>query len=235
MVELQPSPATLTTSQSLVDRLNLLKSSSRSTVIVGSSGSVASIKTLQLCQKVLESNYNVVLVATEKSLPFLTADMQMNEDLPVDQWLRAHWEKLDPEQPLQMWFSDQDEWEGWKQRADPVLHIELRKLAKLLVIAPLSANTMAKIANGLCDNLLTCIVRCWDFSATSEQKVIVAPAMNTFMYVHPITEIQEKFLRETLRITVLPTVEKTLMCGDTGKGAMASVETIKEAIDAFFA
>ena len=90
---------------------------------------------------------------------------------------------------------------------------------------------MAKMANGLCDNLLTCVFRCWDIRAES---VIVAPAMNTFMYEHPITETQERFLRETLNVKVLATVEKTLMCGDVGKGAMASVDTILEAVSNFF-
>lgn len=44
-----------------------------------------------------------------------------------------------------------------------MLHIELRRWADVLVIAPLSANSLAKLAGGLCDNLLTCIVRAWDF------------------------------------------------------------------------
>lgn len=43
------------------------------------------------------------------------------------------------------------------------MHIELRNWADVLLIAPLSANTLAKIAGGLCDNLLTCVVRAWDF------------------------------------------------------------------------
>ncbi len=47
---------------------------------------------------------------------------------------------------------------------DPVLHIELRRWADVLVLAPLSANTLAKVAHGLCDNLLTCVVRAWDFA-----------------------------------------------------------------------
>lgn len=59
---------------------------------------------------------------------------------------------------------DADEWrERWQPGAE-VLHIELRRWADVLVIAPLSANTLAKAANGLCDNLLTCVVRAWDFS-----------------------------------------------------------------------
>lgn len=44
-----------------------------------------------------------------------------------------------------------------------MLHIDLRRWADLMVIAPLSANTLAKLAGGLCDNLLTCVVRAWDF------------------------------------------------------------------------
>ena len=53
---------------------------------------------------------------------------------------------------------DEEEWREWKQVGDPVMHIELRRWADCLVIAPLSANTLAKCAQGLCDNLLTCVV-----------------------------------------------------------------------------
>lgn len=45
-----------------------------------------------------------------------------------------------------------------------MLHIELRRWADVLLLAPLSANTLAKVSNGLCDNLLTCVVRAWDFA-----------------------------------------------------------------------
>lgn len=54
------------------------------------------------------------------------------------------------------------EWELWKKRGDPVLHIELRKWADFLLVAPLSANSLAKISNGLCDNLLTLVCRAWE-------------------------------------------------------------------------
>ena len=46
-----------------------------------------------------------------------------------------------------------------------MLHIEFRKWADVLVVAPLDANTLAKLAGGLCDNLLTCVFRAWDFLA----------------------------------------------------------------------
>lgn len=61
-------------------------------------------------------------------------------------------------------LTDDHEWSSWSQRGDPVLHIELRKWADICLIAPLSANTLAKIANGLADNLLTSTLRAWDFS-----------------------------------------------------------------------
>ena len=50
------------------------------------------------------------------------------------------------------------------ERGDPVLHIELRKWADICVVAPLSANTLAKLAMGMADNLLTSTLRAWDFS-----------------------------------------------------------------------
>ena len=105
--------------------------------------------------------------------------------------------------------------------------MELRKVADILLIAPLSANTMGKLANGLTDNLLTFVFRAWDIKAES---CIVAPAMNTMMYQSPITETQEQFLKEKLKIKVMKTIEKTLMCGDTGPGAMQTVTEIVAAV-----
>ena len=120
--------------------------------------------------------------------------------------------------------TDVDEWEYYRQYKS-VLHINLVKWADVFVIAPLSANTLAKIANGICDNLLTCVARAWDF----QKPFIVAPAMNTKMWTHPITEEHVKKLR-SWGITVLEPIEKTLYCGDTGIGAMANIDDIIRAI-----
>ena len=78
---------------------------------------------------------------------------------------------------------DADEWGAWRGRGDPVLHIELRRWGDVLLLAPLDANTLAKMAAGLCDNLLTCVARAWDRS----KPVLFAPAMNTAMYEHPVS------------------------------------------------
>ncbi|XP_031139198.1 phosphopantothenoylcysteine decarboxylase isoform X2 [Sander lucioperca] len=122
-------------------------------------------------------------------------------------------------------YSDKDEWELWTQRSDPVLHIELRRWADLLVIAPLDANTLGKIANGICDNLLTCVVRAWDTS----RPLLFCPAMNTAMWQHPITAQQVSCLTE-FGYMEIPCVAKKLVCGDEGKGAMAEVSTIVSAV-----
>jgi phosphopantothenoylcysteine decarboxylase len=117
------------------------------------------------------------------------------------------------------------------EKGDRVLHIDLRKWADVLVIAPLSANTLANMAYGMCDNLLTTIFRAWDIT----KPVVVAPAMNTMMWEHPFTAEQLKMLQKMFLggggtnnfIWVEPT-EKGLACGETGKGAMAMIPDIVE-------
>ncbi|XP_015728062.1 phosphopantothenoylcysteine decarboxylase isoform X4 [Coturnix japonica] len=113
----------------------------------------------------------------------------------------------------------------WKGRSDPVLHIELRRWADLMVVAPLDANTLAKLANGICDNLLTCVIRAWDL----HKPLLFCPAMNTAMWEHPITAQQVEQLKG-FGYTEIPCVVKKLVCGDEGRGAMAEVWTIVESV-----
>ncbi|MED6116617.1 hypothetical protein PIB30_101898 [Stylosanthes scabra] len=81
-------------------------------------------------------------------------------------------------------YTDGYEWLSWKRLGDPVLHIELANWAEIMVIAPLSADTLSKIVRGSSGNLLTSIVRAWDYS----KPMFVATAMNTLMWRHPLTE-----------------------------------------------
>ncbi|XP_078189846.1 phosphopantothenoylcysteine decarboxylase isoform X4 [Callithrix jacchus] len=113
----------------------------------------------------------------------------------------------------------------WKCRSDPVLHIDLRRWADLLLVAPLDANTLGKVASGICDNLLTCIIRAWDRS----KPLIFCPAMNTAMWEHPITAQQVDQLK-AFGYVEIPCVAKKLVCGDKGLGAMAEVGTIVDKV-----
>eukprot|EP00127_Corallochytrium_limacisporum_P007431 Clim_evm34s251 gene=Clim_evmTU34s251 len=119
-------------------------------------------------------------------------------------------------------WNDEDEWSMWQRMGDPVLHIELRRWADVCLIAPLDANTMAKMANGMSDNLISCLTRCWDFTLAP---MIVAPAMNTLMWESPFTAQHLERLKE-VGADVIPPISKTLACGDTGVGAMEQVDKI---------
>lgn len=112
-----------------------------------------------------------------------------------------------------------------------------------MVIAPLSANSLAKMTNGLCDNLLLSIVRAWDTTGETEpfsrrKMIIVATAMNTAMWKHPVTTQQIKVLEDwdisknpNGWIKLLRPIEKELACGDVGDGAMAEWSTIVSVIE----
>ncbi|XP_077905415.1 phosphopantothenoylcysteine decarboxylase isoform X5 [Ictidomys tridecemlineatus] len=113
----------------------------------------------------------------------------------------------------------------WKHRSDPVLHIDLRRWADLMLVAPLDANTLGKVASGICDNLLTCVIRAWDRS----KPLLFCPAMNTVMWEHPLTAQQVDQLK-AFGYVEIPCVDKKLVCGDQGLGAMAEVETIVDKV-----
>lgn len=115
-------------------------------------------------------------------------------------------------------WRDNDEWKTWRSRTDPVLHIELRRWADILVICPLSANTLGKLALGLCDNLLTNVIRAWN----TQYPILIAPAMLSYAYNHPATKRHLKVIQEDMKwIEVLKPVEKVVgSYGDIGMGGM---------------
>lgn len=179
----------------------------RPRILLAASGSVAAIKFGNLCHSFSEWA-EVKAVATRASLHFID-----RTSLPKDVIL----------------YTDEDEWSSWNKMGDSVLHIELRRWADILVIAPLSANTLGKIAGGLCDNLLTCVVRAWDYS----KPFFVAPAMNTLMWKNPFTERHIMSIDE-LGVSLIPPVTKRLACGDYGNGAMAEPSLIYSTVRLFF-
>lgn len=188
-------PRALCSAAALVER--------RFRVLVGTTGSVAALKLPLLVSRLLGiPGVDVAVVSTERAKHFYNP-----KDIPV---------------PL---YSDADEWEAWQQRSDPVLHIELRRWADLMLVAPLDANTLGKVASGICDNLLTCVLRAWDLS----KPLLFCPAMNTAMWEHPLTAQQVAQLR-SFGYMEIPCVVKTLVCGDQGLGAMAEVDSIVDKV-----
>lgn len=119
------------------------------------------------------------------------------------------------------------DWDAWYvyNKDKKVLHTELVRWADVLLIAPCSANTLAKIANGICDNLLTCVARAWNF----EKQFIIAPSMNTHMLTHPCYQKHIETI-QSWGVTVIPPQKKELYCGDYGDGAMANLEDIVNSI-----
>jgi phosphopantothenoylcysteine decarboxylase len=188
-------------------------------ILIGVTGSVASIKLPEIIEKFksLFSDANICLISTKSALHFVNIH-QFNEISSLID--RLNYLKNTNSTHL-FTFSDEDEWSSWNGRNDPVLHIELRKWADVFLISPLDANTLSKLSNGMCDNLLTCVARAWDF----KKPIIVCPAMNTFMYEHVITEQQLNILK-SWNYKIIEPIEKLLVCGDYGKGAMANVDTI---------
>jgi phosphopantothenoylcysteine decarboxylase len=184
-------------------------------VLLGVTGSVAAIYTPQLYADLRQAGHAVKIVATKSALYFFdaaaiepTADGQRNKNVVI---------------------LDEDEWPGERyQRGDPVLHIELRRWADVLLIAPLDANTLAKLALGLTDNCLTCVYRAWDRA----KPVVLAPAMNTLMWEHPATSRHLAQIAVDLRgsLRIVEPISKKLACDDVGLGAMAERGEILKAL-----
>ena len=102
-----------------------------------------------------------------------------------------------------------------------IQHIDLGKEADLFLVAPASANTIAKLAIGLADNMVTSTA----LALPQGTKKILAPAMNTKMLEHPATQRNLKLLQDYGYQIIQPR-HATLACGDQGSGALASIETI---------
>jgi phosphopantothenoylcysteine decarboxylase len=207
-------------------------------VLHGVTGSVAALRTPVLYDALKQAGHQVKVIATRPALYFF-------DPAALDPV-----EASGPERNPAVVFLDEDEWPGLGegrryQRDEPVLHIELRRWADVLLIAPLDANTLAKLANGLADNCLTCVWRAWDPS----RPVVLAPAMNTLMWEHPLTCRHLRQLAETAvpdgldlesllswlnehssRLRIVAPQSKRLACGDVGVGALAEVEEIVAAV-----
>ena len=159
-------------------------------ILLGVTGSIACYKAADLASKLAQSEAQVDVILTHSAARFVT--------------------------PLTFQsvtgrgaYTEEDLWGSQGH----VLHIGLAKNADLLVVAPASANTLAKLAHGLADNLLTVT------ALAAVCPLIVAPAMDGGMYAHPATQANLKILRER-GVQVLGPAQGHLASGLTGAGRM---------------
>src|SRR6266487_6107496 len=163
-------------------------------LLLGVSGGIAAYKALELVRLAVNAGHSVRVVQTEASTRFVgTASFAALTGAPV---LTSEFER----DPARGAFPDLTPPEH-----DPLNHLELVRNADAFLIAPASANTIAKLAAGLADNLLTSAA----LAATCP--VLVAPAMNNHMYEHAATQANLATLRERGVIVI-----------DPGTGALGS-------------
>ena len=173
-------------------------------ILVGISGGIAAYKTAELIRLFKKAEANVRVCMTAGACEFITPlTMQALSGNVV------HTGLLDPEAEAGMG------------------HIELARWADIIVIAPATANTMAKLAMGMADNLLTTVV------LASEADLLIAPAMNQQMWAHPAT--QENISKLALRHTLLGPAAGEQACGDVGYGRMLEPQELFEAVSSHFA
>ncbi|KAK0464375.1 flavoprotein [Desarmillaria tabescens] len=166
-------------------------------VLLITTGSVASVKAPLIVKELLKyDKVKVQVVSTGPSLVFFKREDIEDGDTRV--------------------WTDKDEWPTSFKIGDPILHIELRRWADVVLVAPCSANTLSKIAHGSCDNLATSLMR----ALAPTTPTYIFPAMNTLMYDHPLTAEHLRIVRDVVKYTVVGPIGKDLACGDVGLGAM---------------
>lgn len=164
------------------------------------SGSIAAYKSAYLISKLVQNDFDVQTVASRSALKFIgraTLEGLTSKPVLTDQFQTGHM----------------------------MAHINLIKWADMIVLAPASANTINKMANGIADNLITSLFLAYNF----DKPYLIAPAMNSNMYEHPATQSSIKKLK-SWGINILPVQSGYLACGDYGSGKMLEPDMIFEHI-----
>jgi phosphopantothenoylcysteine decarboxylase len=167
-------------------------------VVLGVTGSIAAYKAAELASQLTKQGCDVRVVLTADALKFITA-------LPF-KTLSRH--------PVVTDLYDEEE--GWKPA-----HIRLADEADLLLIAPATANTIAKLALGIADDALSCIA----LALNPRARLLIAPAMNGKMWLHPATQQNAAVLKARGAEFIGPE-EGLLSCGYEGLGRLWPVEKV---------
>jgi phosphopantothenoylcysteine synthetase/decarboxylase len=171
-------------------------------IILGVTGSIAAYKAVDLASLLTKQGCDVHVVMTKDALHFITP-------LPF-KTLSRH--------PVVTDLYDEEE--GWKPT-----HIHLADEADLLLIAPATANILAKLAHGLADDALSCIA----LALRPEAKVLIAPAMNGKMWQHPATR-QNVTTLSSRGVEFIGPDAGLLSCGYEGLGRLWAIEQISQRV-----
>ena len=167
-------------------------------IVLGVTGSIAAYKAADITSRLTKAGSNVNVVLTADAQKFITAlTFKTLSRNPVETDLY-------------------DETEGWKP-----MHIKLADEAKLLLIAPATANVLAKMAHGIADDALTCIA----LALEPKTPVLIAPAMNGKMWMHAATQANVATLKGR-GVQFIGPEEGMLSCGYEGIGRLFEPEKI---------
>jgi phosphopantothenoylcysteine decarboxylase len=169
-------------------------------IVLGVTGSIAAHKAADLASLLAKAKHEVRVVMTADAQRFITP-------LPFETLTRN---------PVVTDLYNEDE--GWKPA-----HIELADAADLLLIAPATANLIAKLAHGIADDALSCIA----LALNSQAEILIAPAMNGKMWLHAATQANVTVLKSR-GVEFIGPDEGMLSCGYEGLGRLWPVEKIAE-------
>ena len=167
-------------------------------ILIGVTASISIYKTCEIVRQFVHEGIDVTVMATPDSLKFVG---------------EVVWRSLSQNHVVTSFTEDE---------LSPNPHITFSQSADVFLIAPASANTLSKIANGIADNVLTASV------LAAKCPIVVAPAMNEAMFENAATQANLETLKSR-GIEIVGPAEGNLACGGTGKGALASVDEIVDA------
>jgi len=187
-------------------------------ILLGVSGGIAAYKAVELVRLATAAGHAVRVIQTPASLNFVgraTFEGVTGAPVLVDEF--------EPD-PARGAFPGDPALDH-----DPISHLELVARCDVLVVAPASANTVAKLAHGLADNLLT------SAALANTAPLVLAPAMNTHMYEHPATQANLELLRSRGARIVDPGTGRLASKGEWGVGRLAEPPEILTAVEAALA
>lgn len=177
-------------------------------VLVGVTGGIAAYKAADLTSQLVKRGDEVRVVMTPNATRFvgaLTFEALSSNPVMVDALATGQ----------------------GTEGASAIEHISWAKWAELVVVAPLTASTLAKIAVGIADDALTTVL----LALPAGVPILLCPAMNTAMWEQPVVRRNLTWIEELGRAMILDPVDKRLACGDVGVGGLPEVADILRVMD----